>query len=98
MSLEVRDGAPYRAKRIFKNRTVPVKAVKIGMRKAPTQEGRPGFIRIDGVYQGDPAGVQGVLHINAVNCVTQWEVVATVQGLTQMRDPAQPLPYWMTNL
>lgn len=82
MSLEVRNSAPYRAKRIVKNRTVPVKAAKIGMRKAPASEGRPGFIRIDGVHQGDLDGVKGVLHINAVDCVTQWDVVATVQGLT----------------
>ena len=70
MSLEVRNSALYRAKRIVKNRTVP----------AP--EGRPGFIRIDSVHQGDLDGVKGVLHINAVDCVTQWDVVTTLQGLT----------------
>ena len=78
MSLEVPNSAPYRVKRILKNRTVPVKAVKIWMRKAPAQEGRPGIIRIDGVRQVDLADVQRVLHINAVDCVTQWEVVTTV--------------------
>ena len=52
-----------------------------------------GSIRIDGVHQGDPAGFQGVLHINAVDCVTQLDVAAKVQG----RDAAQPLPYRMTN-
>ena len=35
MSLEVRNRTPYRAKRIVKNCTGPVRAVKIGMRKAP---------------------------------------------------------------
>ena len=79
----LRNSAPYRAKRIVKNRTVPVKAVKIGVRKAPAPEGRPGFIRIDSVHQGDLDGVKGVYHINAVDCVTQWEVVATVQGLSE---------------
>ena len=39
------------------------------MRKAPAQEGRPGFIRVDDVHQVDPAGVKSVLHINAVDCV-----------------------------
>ena len=82
MSLEVRNSAPYRAKRILKNRTVPVKAVNIGMCKAPAQEGRPGFIRIGGVHQGDPTGVRGVLHIYAVDCVIQCDVVTAVQGLT----------------
>ena len=78
----MRDSAPCRAKRMLKNRKVPIKAVNIGMRKAPAQEGLPGFIRIDDVHQVDSAGVKGVLHINAVDCVAQWDVVATVQGLT----------------
>ena len=82
MSLEVRNSAPYRAKRIVKNRTVPGKTVKIGMRKAPVPEGSPSFIRIDSVRQGDLDSVKGLLHINAVDCVTQWDVVTTVQGLT----------------
>ena len=79
----LRNSAPYRAKRIIKNRTMPVRAVKIGVRKAPAPEGHPGFIRIDSVHQGDLDGVKGVYHINAVDCVTQWEVVATVQGLSE---------------
>ena len=69
----LRNSAPYRAKRIVANRTVPVKAVKavkIRVRKAPAPEGRPGFIRIDSVHQGDLDGVKGVYHINAVDCVT----------------------------
>ena len=78
----MRNSAPYWSKRILKNRTVLVKAVNIGMCKALAQEGRPGFIRIGGMHQGDPTGVRGVLHINAVDCLTQWEVVTTVQGLT----------------
>jgi len=82
MSLEVRNSAPYRAKRIIKNRTVPVKAVKIGVRKAPAPKGRSGFIRIDSMHQGDFYGVKGVLHVNAVDCVIQRDVVTTVKGLT----------------
>ena len=78
----MRNSAPYRAKCIVKNRTVPVKAVKIGMRKAPAREDRPGVIRIDSVQQGDLDGVKNVFHINAVEGVTQWYVVKTEQGLT----------------
>ena len=74
----LRNSAPYLAKRIIKNRTVPVTADQIGVRKAPAPDGRPGFIRIDTVHQGDQDGVKGLYHINAVDCVTQWEVVATV--------------------
>jgi len=79
----LRNSAPYRAKRILKTRTRPLKAVTIGVRKAPAPEGRPGFIRIDSVHQGDQDGIKGLYHINAVDCVTQWEVVATVQGLSE---------------
>ena len=79
----LRNSAPYRDKRIVKTRTRPVKAAKIGVRKAPAPEGRPGFIRIDSVHQGDQDGIKGLYHINAVDCVTQWEVVATVQGLSE---------------
>ena len=75
----MRNSEPYRAKRIVKNRTVPV---KIGMRKALARESRPGFIRIDGVHQGDLAGFKCVLHINEVDCVTQPNAVTRVQGLT----------------
>ena len=85
MSLEVRNSAPYRAKRIVKNRTVPVKAVKavkIGVRNAPAPKSRSGFIRIDSMHQGDFYGVKGVLHVNAVDCVIQRDVVTTVKGLT----------------
>lgn len=79
----LRNSAPYRDKRILKTRTRPVKAVTIGVRKAPAPQGRPGFIRIDSVHQGDQDGIKGLYHINAVDCVTQWEVVATVQGLSE---------------
>ena len=51
------------------------------MRKAPAPDGRAGFIRIDSVHQGDLDGTKGLYHINAVDCVTQWQVVATVQTI-----------------
>ena len=47
------------------------------------QVGRPGFIRIDTVHQGDQNGVKGVYHINAVDEVTQWEVVACVPRISE---------------
>ena len=55
------------------------------MRKAPAPEGRQGFIRIDSVHQGDQDGIKGLYHINAVDCVTQWHVVATVQTTADVR-------------
>ena len=55
----------------------------IGERRAPAPDNRPGFIRIDSVHQGDQDGVKGVYHINAVDCVTQWELVATCEKLSE---------------
>ncbi|MGE4338789.1 MAG: integrase [Pigmentiphaga sp.] len=59
------------------------KAVSIGVRRAPRPEGRAGFIRIDSVHQGDQDGAKGVYHINTVDCVTQWEVVATCEKISE---------------
>lgn len=59
------------------------KGVAIGVRRAPRPQGRAGFIRIDSVHQGDQDGVKGVYHINAVDCVTQWEVVATCEKISE---------------
>ncbi|MBI1983409.1 MAG: transposase family protein [Acidobacteria bacterium] len=58
-------------------------SVPVGERRAPAPDGRPGFIRIDSVHQGDQDGVKGVYHINAVDCVTQWQLVATCERLSE---------------
>jgi transposase InsO family protein len=73
----------YRAQRVVTTQTRPSRAVTIGTRKAPAPEGRPGFIRIDSVHQGDFDGAKGLYHINAVDCVTQWQVVASVQTIAE---------------
>ena len=57
--------------------------VTIGARRPPAPDGRPGFIRIDSVHQGDQDGVKGVYHINAVDCLTQWELVATCERISE---------------
>lgn len=51
----------------------------LGIRRKPRPNGKPGYIRIDSVHQGDgPNGEKGVYHINFVDEVTQWEFVACV--------------------
>ena len=79
----LRHSAPYRAQRVVLTKTRPTRGVDIGVRRAPAPEGRPGFIRIDSVHQGDHDGIKGLYHINAVDCVTQWQVVATVQTISE---------------
>jgi transposase InsO family protein len=58
-------------------------AVAIGERRKPDPLGRPGFLRIDTVHQGDWNGVKGVYHINAVDAVTQWQVVGCVGRINE---------------
>jgi transposase len=57
--------------------------VTIGQRRCPQPEGRPGFLRVDTVHQGDRDGIKGVYHINAVDEVTQWQVVACVPQISE---------------
>lgn len=57
--------------------------VPIGERRAPTPNNQPGYLRVDSVHQGDQDGMKGVYHINAVDCVTQYEGVATCERISE---------------
>lgn len=70
----------YRGKRF--THTKPVTS-RIGERARPDPQGQPGYIRLDTVHQGDRDGQKGVYHINAVDEVTQWEIVASVSRITE---------------
>jgi len=63
-------------------KTKPVVS-RIGERIKPEAKGMPGYIRIDTVHQGDMNGGKGVYHINAVDEVTQWEIVASVERISE---------------
>jgi hypothetical protein len=56
---------------------------RIGDRAKPDPEGQPGYIRIDTVQQGDTDGLKGVYHINAVDEITQWEIIASVERISE---------------
>lgn len=55
----------------------------IGERVKPDTRGEPGHIRVDTVHQGDLNGAKGVYHVNAVDEETQWEVVVSVQKISE---------------
>jgi len=55
----------------------------IGVRKAPWPNGRAGWVRIDSVHQGDLDGIKGVYHITCVDAVSQWQVEACVEGISE---------------
>ena len=58
-------------------------AVQIGERKKPVPNAQPGFLRIDTVHQGDSPEGKGIYHINAVDEVTQWEVVLATPRISE---------------
>ncbi len=57
--------------------------LSIGIRRKPDPQGRPGYIRVDTVHQGDLDGKKGVYHVNLVCAVTQWEIVACVEAISE---------------
>lgn len=58
--------------------------VSIGERRCPDPKGSPGWLRVDTVHQGDPRdGKPGLYHINAVDTVTQWQVVGCVETISE---------------
>ena len=58
-------------------------AVPIGERRKPVPDGKPGYIRVDSVHQGDREQEKGVYHLNLVDEVTQWQMVCCVEGIAE---------------
>ena len=57
--------------------------VNIGIRRKPQSNGKPGYLRVDSVHQGDLNKEKGVYHINIVDEITQYEMIATVEQITE---------------
>jgi len=78
----LRKHARYRERLLNYTKTRPT-AVSIGERRKPHPQGRPGFLRVDTVHQGDQPDAKGVYHINAVDEVTQWQVVGSTPRISE---------------
>jgi len=78
----LRASAAYRQRRL---RVVHTQArqVAIGERRRPDPRGQPGYLRVDTVHQGHYDGKPGLFHINAVDTVTQWQVVGCVETISE---------------
>ncbi len=63
-------------------KTNPVKR-NIGERRKPEPNGKPGYIRVDSVHQGDKDGEKGVYYINSVDQVTQWQIVLCTEKISE---------------
>lgn len=89
-----------RAQTLAKTRSV---CVSIGIRRKPEPQGRPGYIRVDTVHQGDLNGEKGVYHINMVDAVTQWEIVLCVEAISEaylmpvLEIALGMFPFWIVN-
>ena len=78
----LRKSAGYRNLRTHFTKTRAV-CNPIGVRKPPRPNGRAGWVRIDSMHQGDLDGIKGVYHITCVDAVSQWQVEACVQGISE---------------
>jgi transposase InsO family protein len=78
----LRQSSTYRQRRMAYQATRPTK-VAIGERRRPEPDGRPGYLRVDTVHQGDLEGVKGVYHVNAVDEITQWQIVGATAQISE---------------
>lgn len=72
----------YRERQLNYSKTRPA-TVAIAERRCPDPQGRPGYLRVDTVHQGDQDSAKGVYHINAVDQVTQWQIVAATPHISE---------------
>lgn len=83
-------------------KTNPI-STPIGQRRKPDNGGKPGFLRVDSVHQGDLNKEKGVYHINIIDEITQWEVVGCVEGISErfllplIEDLFDQLPFKIIN-
>ena len=78
----LRHSVTYQRQRLHFEKTKS-NSVPIGERRKPRPDGKPGYIRIDTVHQGDQDKEKGVYHINAVDEVTQFEVISSVEKISE---------------
>ncbi|WP_423928900.1 integrase [Candidatus Palauibacter sp.] len=79
----LRKARAYRLGSLSLNKTRPVH-IPIGVRRKPDPQGRPGFVRVDTVHQGDKDGEKGLYVVNVVDQVTQFEHIGAVSRITEL--------------
>lgn len=77
--------------------------ILIGQRMKPVNGGKPGYLRIDTVHQGDLDKEKGIYHINVVDEVLQWEVIGCVERISEeyllplLEDLLNQFPFLLIN-
>ena len=78
----LRASKTYQRQRCILTKTRP-KARSIGQRRKPCPNDQPGYIRIDSVHQGDQDRRKGIYHVNAVDEVTQFQIIVTLERISE---------------
>lgn len=78
----LRRSEPYVRSRRYFGGTRPT-AVRIGERRKPRPNGKPGYLRVDTVHQGDLDGKKGVYYVNTVDEITQFEILGCVERINE---------------
>jgi len=78
----LRHSTGYQRQRRHFDKTRPTRS-QIGERRKPNPQGQPGYLRVDTVHQGDLDGIKGVYHVNAVDEVTQFQCVFSVERISE---------------
>ena len=78
----LRRTAAYRRHHVHLTKTRS-RVVAIGERRRPDPRGQPGYLRVDAVHQGDTQTRKGLYHINAVDTLTQWQVVGCCETISE---------------
>lgn len=86
----LRQYKPYQRVRQHFEKTRP-KSSSIGERRKPQADNQPGYIRVDTVHQslprtwskGDLDRIKGVYHSNAVDEVSQFEFICSVEKISE---------------
>jgi len=60
------------------------RSVPIGERRKPDPNGKPGYIRVDCVHQGDSVnGDKGLYTVNLICELTQWEIMVATEKISE---------------
>lgn len=77
----LRDTTAYKRTTKHYKATKP-NVVRIGTRKKPEPDGKPGYLRVDTMHHGDKDDEKGVYHINTVDEVVQFQIVGAVEKIS----------------
>lgn len=78
----LRQSVTYKRLNAHYTKTKPVVST-IGERRKPEPNGKPGYVRVDTVHQGDLDKEKGVYHINMVDEVVQFEFVGACEKISE---------------